>query len=104
MLSLYCNIDNLHYEKFADGTVKCIEDEIPFELPSGWGWTRIGNIASVKGGKRVPKGMTFSAEPTHHAYVRVTDMKNHTVNLSDLKYIDETVFAEIKNYTLESHS
>ncbi len=23
--------DNLHYEKFADGTVKCIEDEIPFE-------------------------------------------------------------------------
>ena len=91
---------NLHYEKFADGTVKCIEDEIPFELPFGWGWTRIGNIASVKGGKRVPKGMTFSAEPTHHAYVRVTDMKNHTVNLSDLKYIDETVFAEIKNYTI----
>ena len=91
---------NLHYEKFADGTLKCIEDEIPFELPSGWGWTRIGNIASVKGGKRVPKGMTFSTEPTHHAYVRVTDMKNHTVNLSDLKYIDETVFAEIKNYTI----
>ena len=93
-------MSNLHYEKFADGTVKCIEDEIPFELPSGWGWTRIGNIASVKGGKRVPKGMTFSTEPTHHAYVRVTDMKNHTVNLSDLKYIDETVFAEIKNYTI----
>ena len=93
-------MSNLHFEKFADGTVKCIEDEIPFELPSGWGWTRIGNIASVKGGKRVPKGMTFSTEPTHHAYVRVTDMKNHTVNLSDLKYIDETVFAEIKNYTI----
>ena len=44
--------------------------------------------------------MTFSTEPTHHAYVRVTDMKNHTVNLSDLKYIDETVFTEIKNYTI----
>ena len=97
---IFVGEDNLHYEKFADGTVKCIEDEIPFELPSGWGWTRISNIASVKGGKRVPKGMTFSTEPTHHAYVRVTDMKNHTVNLSDLKYIDETVFAEIKNYTI----
>ena len=80
--------------------VKCIEDEIPFELPEGWAWTRIGSIATVKGGKRVPKGMTFSSEPTQHAYVRVTDMKNHTVNLSDLKYIDETVFAEIKNYTI----
>ena len=35
---------NLHYEKFADGSVKCIEDEIPFELPEGWEWTRLGNI------------------------------------------------------------
>ena len=33
--------DNLHYEQFADGTVKCIEDEIPFELPDGWAWVRI---------------------------------------------------------------
>ena len=97
---IFVGEDNLHYEKFADGTVKCIEDEIPFELPKGWAWTRIGSIATVKGGKRVPKGMTFSSEPTQHAYVRVTDMKNHTVNLSDLKYIDETVFAEIKNYTI----
>ena len=93
----------LHYEKFADGTVKCIEDEIPFELPEGWEWTRIGNIAIVKGGKRVPKGMTFSVEPTQHAYVRVTDMKNHTVNLSDLKYIDEAVFSEIRNYTISKN-
>ena len=100
---IFVGEDNLHYEKFADGTVKCIKDEIPFELPQGWEWTRIGNIAIVKGGKRVPKGMTFSAEPTHHAYVRVTDMKNHTVNLSDLKYIDEAVFSEIKNYTISKN-
>ena len=32
--------DNLHYEQFTDGTVKCIEDEIPFELPDGWAWCR----------------------------------------------------------------
>ena len=57
----------------------------------------------MKGGKRVPKGMTFSTEPTQHAYVRVTDMKNHTVNLSDLKYIDENVFAEIRNYTISKN-
>ena len=36
--------DNLHYEQFRDGTVKCIEDEIPFELPEGWAWTRLGVI------------------------------------------------------------
>ena len=33
--------DNLHYEKFSDGTVKCIEDEIPFDVPDGWAWCRL---------------------------------------------------------------
>ena len=42
----------MHYEKFADGTVKCIEDEIPFELPEGWAWCRISNIAQVLNGDR----------------------------------------------------
>ena len=43
--------NNLHYEKFADGTVKCIEDEIPFELPEGWAWERLSNLATFSGGK-----------------------------------------------------
>ena len=92
--------DNLHYEQFSDGTVKCIEDEIPFELPQGWLWTRVGNIASVRGGKRIPKGMSFSAEPTDHGYIRVTDMKNHTVMMDNLKYISDEVFSYIQNYTV----
>ena len=37
----------MHYEKFQDGSVKCIEDEIPFELPEGWEWTKINTIAFV---------------------------------------------------------
>ena len=33
--------DNSHYEKFlATGEVKCIDDEIPFEIPEGWEWAR----------------------------------------------------------------
>ena len=36
--------DNLHYEKFSDGSVKCIEDEIPFDLPDGWAWSKIGPL------------------------------------------------------------
>ena len=42
--------DNLHYERFNDGTVKCIEDEIPFELPEGWEWERLGYLAQYKKG------------------------------------------------------
>ena len=35
-----------YYEKFlATGEVKCIDDEIPFEIPKGWEWTRIRNIS-----------------------------------------------------------
>ena len=38
--------DNSHYEKFADGTLKCIDDEIPFEIPQSWCWVRLGDICS----------------------------------------------------------
>ena len=36
--------DNRLYEKFADGRVKDIEDEIPFAVPEGWAWCRLGEI------------------------------------------------------------
>ena len=45
--------DNLHYEKFADGTVKCIEEEIPFDVPDAWSWSRLENCCckEIKRGK-----------------------------------------------------
>ena len=97
---IFVGEDNLHYEKLPDGSVKCIEDEIPFELPEGWAWCRVRDIAVVKGGKRLPKGASFSEEKTDHAYIRVTDMKNHSVNITDLRYISEDTFSAIKNYTI----
>lgn len=42
--SLLACSNNLHYEKFTDGSVKCIEDEIPFELPDGWAWSKVGPL------------------------------------------------------------
>lgn len=80
--------------------MKCIEDEIPFEVPEGWCWARVRDIAMVKGGKRLPKGASFSEEITTHAYIRVTDMKNHSVNISNLRYISDEIFSAIKNYTI----
>ena len=43
-LNLTTCVNNLHYEKFQDGTVKCIEDEIPFEVPEGWAWCKLNDI------------------------------------------------------------
>ena len=46
--------DNLHYEQFQDGTMKCIEDEIPFDVPDGWAWARLKNICMMVAGKSKP--------------------------------------------------
>ena len=46
---IFVGDDNLHYEKFADGTVECIEDKIPFELPKGWEWVNLGTVCDVYG-------------------------------------------------------
>ena len=42
---------NSHYEKFADGTVKCIDDEIPFDIPESWCWCRLGDLFQHNTGK-----------------------------------------------------
>ena len=48
---IFVGEDNLHYEKFCDGTVKCIQKKIPFEIPDNWAWTRFRNIiVNDKGG------------------------------------------------------
>ena len=44
---IFVGSDKRHYEKFADGTVKDIEDEIPFDVPMGWAWTRLKDIAFI---------------------------------------------------------
>jgi type I restriction enzyme S subunit len=74
----------------------------PYELPEGWCWTTLGEICCIKGGKRIPRGMTFAKGKTAHVYIRVTDMKDNTIKLSDLKYIDDYVYEHIKNYTINA--
>ena len=39
--------DNCYYEKFSDGTIKNIQDEIPFDLPDGWSWSGLNSICSL---------------------------------------------------------
>ncbi len=88
-----------YYEKFiATGKVKCIDEEIPFEIPQGWEWEKLGNIASICGGKRIPVGQSLTTVNTGHKYIRVTDMKNHSVNSNDIHYITEDIYQKIKAY------
>ena len=55
---IYRGEDNSYYEKIlATGEVKCIDEEIPFEIPNGWEWCRIASLADVvRGGSPRPAG------------------------------------------------
>lgn len=59
---IFVGEDNLHYEKFQDGSVKCIEDEIPFEVPEGWAWTRLASVLSLSSGKSLKVRQLTSEE------------------------------------------
>ena len=85
--------DNLHYEKFQDGTVKCIEDEIPFEVPEGWEWTRLCNLSSL-----IQYGLSNSAEAQGtHRLLRITDIQDGKVNW---KAVPFTTVENAENYLL----
>ena len=61
------------------------------------------DLLSVKGGKRIPKGEKLLDIPTKHIYIRVTDMKNNTIDSSKIKYISDEIYEQIKNYTISSN-
>ena len=63
---------------------------------------KIGCVANVKGGKRLPKGMSVLDEATEHPYLRVVDFGEDGINRSDIKYIDAETFDQVKRYTIDS--
>ena len=79
---IFVGEDNLHYEKLQDGSVKCIEDAIPFELPEGWCWTRLGCITDV-----IQYGLSNSAESSgDYRLLRITDIQDGSVNWDSVPF------------------
>ena len=73
---IFVGSDKRHYEQFADGTVKDIEDEIPFEVPEGRAWCRLRNIGEYKKG---PFGSSLTKSmfvPKSENTVKVYEQKN----------------------------
>ena len=86
--------DNLHYEKFQDGTVKCIEDEIPFEVPEGWEWTRLQSITSI-----LTDGTHKTPQYSDAGYIFLSS-KNVTsgkIDWDNIMYIPEALHHELYN-------
>ena len=92
---IFAGEDNLHYEKFSDGSVKCIEDEIPFDLPEGWAWVRLGNLSAA-----IQYGLSNSAEPQGtHRLLRITDIQDGKVDWNTVPF---TTVNDPESYLLKT--
>ena len=76
------------------------EDEIPFDIPGSWKWVRIGTVATILGGKRIPAGRKLSSNDTGYIYIRVSDMKDGYVSTENLQYVPEDIFPSISKYII----
>ena len=87
---IFVGEDNLHYEKFNDGSIECIENEIPFALPKGWKWTRFGNIIKLMSGTSYP--IEQEKREGKKLYVKVGDMnlpENSFEIVTSMQYLDD---------------
>ena len=80
-----------YYEKFlATGEVKCIDDEIPFEIPKGWEWSRMGSIGDWGAGATPAKGNT-SYYGGNILWLRTGELNNGIVNDTEIKITDKAL-------------
>ena len=65
--------DNSHYEKLA-GVERCIDDELPFEIPESWAWVRLGAVLEIaRGGSPRPIQQYLTTEPDGINWIKIGD-------------------------------
>ena len=82
---IYRGEDNSYYEKLlATGEVKCIDEEVPFEIPQGWEWCRMGSIGDWGAGATPAK-----SNPDYYGgsilWLRTGELNNGIVYDSEIK-------------------
>ena len=80
-----------YYEKMlATGEVKCIDEEIPFEVPKGWEWTRMGNIGDWGAGATPSK-----SNPDYYGgnvlWLRTGELNNSVVYDTEIKVTEKAL-------------
>ena len=95
--------DNLHYEKFQDGTVKCIEDEIPFELPEGWCWSRLVSLTAIITKGASPKWQGVDYTSSGIMFITSENVGVETLLLESPKFLPEKINEIQPRSILETH-
>ena len=89
--------DNSHYEKL-DGVERCIDNELPFEIPESWAWVRWGSIAeSIQYGYNAP-----AKQEGRIRMVRISDIYENTVAWSSVPFCDIDD-SDIPTYLLQAN-
>lgn len=80
--------DNHYYEKFEDGTINDITDEIPFEIPNSWCWARIGNFEEIN------LGFTYKPDYTEDGvyFLSVKDISGGKIDFSKAKKVSQKTY------------
>jgi type I restriction enzyme S subunit len=68
---------------------------------SDWPVKTLGEIGSIKGGKRLPKGTPWSSVKTAHPYIRATDIREGEVRTDNLVFVPEEIWPVISHYTVK---
>lgn len=88
-------------ELFSRGLRGEAQKETEFgPMPESWREIPLAGIAEVKGGKRMPKGISLTTEETGYPYIRVTDFHNHSVDLDQILYVPKGHESVIARYTI----
>jgi len=74
-----------------------------YSLANNWKWCYLGDICAIRGGKRVPVGRKLSEEPTSQKYIRVADMKNHSIISNTIKYLPDDLIEKLALYTISKN-
>ena len=65
--------DNSHYEKL-DSVERCIDDELPFEIPGSWEWVRLGSVLEIaRGGSPRPIQQYLTTDPDGINWIKIGD-------------------------------
>ena len=70
--------------------MKCIDEEIPFEIPQGWEWSRMGSIGDWGAGATPAKGNT-SYYGGNILWLRTGELNNSIVNDTEIKITDKAL-------------
>ena len=71
-----------------------------YKIPENWKWVKLGEIAGIYGGKRIPAGRKLTTENTGYKYIRVADMNDISVVTDNVLYVPRDIYPLIKNYTI----